>query len=311
MTDRTRILVTGITGSIGAAIAPALRDAGHEVRGFTRDAARVRVEVDDVVEGDASTGRGLDAALDGVDVAYYLIHSMDGAANGAFEAEERRAAEAFAVAAQRAGTRRIVYLGGPVPSDPHARVSRHLGSRLAVEQTLLEAVPSSIAFRASIVVSAASRSFRFLVRLVERLPVMALPDWRDNRTQPIDGRDVTAFMVAAATARDALGGRSWDIAGPDVLTYGQMIERIADHMLVARPSIGLGFSLTPVAAPVAAAVAGEDVGLIEPLMESLESDLLPRDDAAAGAFGVRLHSFDAAVERALREWEAREEVRAR
>jgi hypothetical protein len=82
-------------------------------------------------------------------------------------------------------------------------------------------------------------------------------------------------------------------------------------MLVARPRFGLGFSLTPVAAPVAAAVAGEDVGLIEPLMESLESDLLPRDDAAAGAFGVHLHSFDAAVERALREWEAREEVRAR
>ena len=96
-----------------------------------------------------------------------------------------------------------------------------------------------------------------------------------------------------------------------MLSYGQMIERIADHLLVARPSLGLGFALTPIAAPVAAAVAGEDVGLIGPLMESLESDLLPRDDAAAGAFGVRLHAFDAAVERSLRELEAREEVRAR
>jgi uncharacterized protein YbjT (DUF2867 family) len=306
-----RTLVTGITGSIGADLAPALRAAGHEVRGFARNAARVRVEVDDVVEGDAGTGRGLDAALDGVDVAYYLIHSMEGAANGAFDAAERRAAETFAEAARNAGTRRIVYLGGPVPSNPGGRVSRHLGSRLAVEATLLEAVPSSIAFRASIVISAASRSFRFLVRLVERLPVMALPAWRDNRTRPIDGRDVNAFLLAAAGAPDELGGRAWDIAGPDVLTYGEMIERIADHMLVARPRIGLGFSLTPIAAPIAAALADEDVGLIEPLMESLESDLLPRDDAAAGAFGVHLHTFDAAVERALREWEAREEVRAR
>jgi uncharacterized protein YbjT (DUF2867 family) len=141
--------------------------------------------------------------------------------------------------------------------------------------------------------------------------VLAVPAWRVHRTQPIDGRDVTRFLVAAAAAPEDLGGRAWDIGGPDVMTYAEMIDRIADHMLVARPRLRLGFSLTPVAAPVAAAVAGEDVGLIGPLMESLESDLLPRDDAAAGAFGVRLHGFDAAVERALRDWEAREEVRAR
>jgi uncharacterized protein YbjT (DUF2867 family) len=305
-----RTLITGITGSVGADLAPALRAEGHEVRGFTRDASRVRAEVDDVVEGDATTGRGFDEALDGVEVAYYLIHSMEAASAGGFDQQERRAAELFAEAAQRAGTRRIVYLGGLVPSGEHA-VSRHLNSRLAVEETLLEAVPSSIAFRASIVVSAGSRSFRFLVRLVERLPVMALPNWRDNRTRPVDGRDVTRFLVSAATAADDLGGRSWDIGGPDVLSYEQMMDRIADHMMVTRPKVGLGFSLTPIAAPVAAALAGEDVGLIGPLMESLESDLLPRDDAAAGAFGVPLHSFDAAVERSLRVWEATEEVRAR
>jgi uncharacterized protein YbjT (DUF2867 family) len=303
-----KTLVTGITGSVGADLAPALQAAGHHVRGFTRDATRVRASVDEVTEGDATTGRGLDAALEGVDVAYYLIHSMEAAANGGFEGQERAAAERFAAAAARAGTRRIVYLGGPVPPGP---VSRHLGSRLAVEQTLLAAVPSAIAFRASIVISAGSRSFRFLVRLVERLPVLALPAWRDNRTQPIDGRDVTAFLVAAAGAGDELGGRAWDIAGPDVVSYGQMIDRIADHMLVARPKLGLAFSLTPLAAPVAAAVAGEDVALIGPLMESLESDLLPRDDTAAPAFGVHRHGFDAAVEHALRLWESREEVRAR
>ena len=304
-----RTLVTGITGSIGADLAPALKAAGHEVRGFTRDARRVRADVDEVVEGDATTGRGLDEALDGVEVAYYLIHSMEGAANGRFDSAERRAAEAFGRSAAGAGVRRVVYLGGLVPTD-HA-VSRHLGSRLAVEEALIAAVPSSIAFRASIVISAGSRSFRFLVRLVERLPVMPMPAWSRHHTQPVDGRDVTAFLVAAATAPDDLGGRAWDIGGPDVLSYGEMMTRIADHMLVSRPSLGLGFSLTQIAAPVAAAVAGEDLGLIGPLMESLESDLLPRDDRAAGAFGVRLHGFDAAVERSLREWESREEVRAR
>ena len=96
-----------------------------------------------------------------------------------------------------------------------------------------------------------------------------------------------------------------------MLTYGQMIESIADHLLISRPRVGLGFALTPLAAPVAAAIAGEDVGLIGPLMESLESDLLPRDGDAAAAFDVRLHPFDAAVERALRDLETREEVRAR
>ena len=304
-------LVTGITGSIGRSLAPALLAAGHDVRGFARDRGRVRVAVDDVVEGDAQTGAGLDEALDGVDVAYYLIHSMEGSAGSEFDRAERESADHFARAADRAGVRRIVYLGGPVPSTPGAAISRHLGSRLAVEETLLGAVDSGIAFRASMVISAWSRSFRFLVRLIERLPALALPAWAEHRSMPVDGRDVTRYLVSAATADDALAGRAWDAIGPELMTHGTMMERIAESMMVGRPRIDLSFSLTPIAAPVAAALAGEDVGLIEPLMESLESDLLPRDELAAAAFGVRLHSFDAAVERALRELEATESVRAR
>ena len=109
----------------------------------------------------------------------------------------------------------------------------------------------------------------------------------------------------------SIGGRSWDLPGPDEVSYGEMIERIADSMMVGRPKLSLGFALTPIAAPVAAAVVGEDVALIEPLMESLQTDLLARDASAAEAFGVKRHRFDAAVERALREWERTEEVRAR
>ncbi len=304
-------LVTGASGYVGAALAPRLARDGHAVRGFARSAARVQAAgaaFGDLVLGDASSGHGLVRALDGVEVAYYLIHSMEGPAAD-FAAAELRAAERFAGAAANAGVRRIVYLGGLVPQD--GTLSRHLASRLAVEETLLQAAPESIALRASIVVGARSRSFRFLVRLLERLPVLAVPAWRHNRTKPIDGRDVLEFLARSATLPARHSGRSWDIAGPDAMSYGDMLERIADSMMISRPSIGLGFSLTPVASVVAAAVAGEDVGLIGPLMESLEHDLLPRDDTAAGTFGVRLHAFSAAVERALRELETLEEVAAR
>ena len=307
-----RILVTGASGYVGAALVPRLQQAGHEVRGFARSRERVAaagVALDDLVVGDAISGAGLARALDGADAAYYLIHSMEGP-EGAFQEHERRAAERFATAARAAGVRRVVYLGGLVPPDG-ATVSRHLGSRLAVEEALVDAADEAIAFRASIVIGARSRSFRFLVRLIERLPVLALPAWRANRTRPIDGRDVLEFLVRAADAPAALAGRSWDLGGPETMTYQELIARIADAMLVDRPSIQLGFSLTPVASVIGAAVAGEDPGFIGPLMESLEHDLLPRHGDAADAFGVRLHPFAAAVERALRDWESSEEVAAK
>jgi uncharacterized protein YbjT (DUF2867 family) len=304
-----RTLVTGVSGYVGGELAGRLRADGHVVRGFARSRERVTVAVDELVLGDVITGAGLDAALDGIDVAYYLIHSMEQTADGTFAERERDSARAFAAAAQAAGLRRAVYLGGLVPAN--APLSRHLGSRLAVEHALLAAVPEGIGLRASIVIGARSRSFRFLVRLIERLPVMALPAWRDNRTAPIDGRDVLEYLARAATAPATVTGRSWDIGGPDVMTYADMITRISDAMMVRRPALGLGVSLTPLASVVAAAIAGEDPALIGPLMESLEHDLLPRDGDAAGAFGVHLHSFDAAVERALREWERTEELAAR
>ena len=304
-----RILLTGISGSIGSALAPALARDGHELRGLARDPARVAAPVAlPVVRGDAVSGSGLDEAMDGIDVAYFLIHSMEGDA-ATFQSRERTAARNFVAAAQRAGVRRAVFLGGIVPAG--RELSRHLASRLEVERILLGGLPEVVALRASIVIGASSRSFRFLVRLVERLPVLALPSWREHRTQPIDVRDVRAFLRSAATTPHAAGGLSLDIAGPQALSYEAMITRIADLMLVRRPALRLGLQATPVAAPLAAAIAGEDAGFIAPLMESLGSDLLPRDDRAPALLGVRLHAFDRAVEAALREWESREPLRAR
>jgi hypothetical protein len=261
-----------------------------------------------VLLGDASTGAGLAAALDGVEVAYYLIHSMEPASemHSQFAERDRRAAEAFAAAADVAGVRRIVYLGG-IQGSSH--MSRHLDSRREVERILLAAIPDSVALRASIVIGARSRSFRLLVRLVERMRVLALPAWRRYRTMPIDERDVTEMLLASASA--PIGSRSLDVGGPDVLSYGEMIERIADLMLVSRPAVGFGVSATALTGRVAAAIAGEDPELVVPLMESLEGDLLPRDDHAAELLGVELHSFESAVEHALGEWERTEPLAAR
>ena len=305
------ILVTGASGFVGSALIPRLVREGHAVRAYGRSAARVGAQVP-VVEGDAIAGTGLQEALDGIDVAYFLIHSMEapGAADGgSFPDRERRAAHAFARAAEGTGVRRVVYLGGLVPSE--AAPSAHLASRLEVEQILLACVAEGVALRASIVIAAASRSFRLLVRLVERLRILALPAWRSRRTQPIDGRDLVEYLARAGSVPAAMvAGRSLDLAGPDVLTYGAMIERIGELMLLDRPSVRLRFNATPLASRLAATIAGEDHELIGPLMEGLEHDLLPRDDAAH-ELGVHLHGFDAAVERALRDWETREPLAAR
>lgn len=300
-------LVTGASGYLGDAVIPHLFADGHDVRAFARTPGKVRRDVP-VVQGDVVSGAGLDEALDGIDVAYYLIHSMEGGA-GAYDELESRSADNFAAAAARAGLRRIVYLGGPVPTDKAA--SRHLASRMRVEEVLLDAAPESVAFRASLVIGRGSRSFRFLVRLVERSPLLPLPAWNTNLTRPIDERDVLAYFLEAGTSDVVRGSLSLDIPGPETVSYGRMIERIRDLMMITRPALRLPFSMTPVAAKVAAAIAGEDVGLIEPLMESLDSTLLPRDERAQELFDVRLHGFDQAVERALREWEDVETLAAR
>ena len=160
-----------------------------------------------------------------------------------------------------------------------------------------------------VVIGARSRSFRLLLHLVERMPVLALPAWRNFHTQPIDERDVIEMLAASATA--AVAGRSLDVGGPDVLTYGEMISRIADLMLIGRPSLGLGVNFTALTGRLAAAIAGEDPELVLPLMEGLQGDLLAGEDHADELLGVRLHSFDSAVEHALAEWETCEPLAAR
>ncbi len=300
------ILVTGSRGYVGSRLVPRLHRDGHVVRGFSR---RGDGEAGATFRGDAVSGQGLDEALDGIDVAYFLIHSMEPARNGAFATRERAAAENFARAAQRARVARVIYLGGLLPAT--GPTSEHLASRLAVEGILREAVPETVVFRASIVIGAGSRSFRFLVRLVERLPVLAVPAWHSHRTSPVDERDIVEMLARAATS-DALPFEALDVGGREVVSYGELIDRIRDLMLVGRPTVSFRrLTVTPIASRIAAVIAGEEYELIGPLMESLDEDLLPRDNRAAELLGVRLHSLDAAIEHALAEWERLEPLAAR
>jgi uncharacterized protein YbjT (DUF2867 family) len=305
-------LVTGATGYVGGRLIERLAREGRPLRALARDPSRLDpVEGVEAMAGDLVRDTGLEAALDGVETAYYLVHSMEptaGAANGDFGSRDRLAATNFARAATAAGVERIVYLGGLVAQD--APLSPHLASRLEVERILLEGAPSSTALRASIIVGAGSSSFRILVRLVERLRVLPFPAWRDHRTQPISERDAIEYLARTPETPGA-AGRSLDIAGPDVLSYGAMIERIADHMGVSRMPLRLRVSQTPAASAVVAGIVGQPLELVRPLMESLEYDLLPRDDSARAIYGIHGHSFDRAVEHALREWERTEELAAR
>ena len=309
---RTMELVTGATGYVGARLVRRLAGEGRPVRALARDRSRLEPTVGvEAAQGDLLTGAGLEAALEGVETAYYLVHSMEaaGATRNGFVDRDREAAEAFATAATRMGTERIVYLGGIEP--PSGQTSMHLGSRLEVERILFAAVPKPTALRASIVIGANSSSFRILVRLVERLRLMPLPAWRRNRTQPIAERDVIEYL-ARTPQTPAAEGRALDIVGPDVLTYAEMITRIADSMGVGRMPLGFGASLTPPASAVVAAVTGQPLELVRPLMQSLETDLLPRDPGeAARIYGIDPLPFERAVDRALREWESQEPLAAR
>jgi uncharacterized protein YbjT (DUF2867 family) len=307
-------LVTGATGYVGSRLIDRLLGEGRPVRALARNPSRLAARDGlEIAQGDVLRNAGLPDALDGVRTAYYLIHSMAPAlADGlGFADADRRAAENFAAAARAAGVRRIVYLGGLLPPEaPGRELSQHLRSRLEVEQILMDAAPRSTAFRASIIVGAGSSSFRLLVRLIERLRVLPFPAWRDNRTAPIAEVDAIEYLSRAPRTRRA-AGKSLDIGGPNVLSYGAMIERIADAMGVGRVPVALPVSQTPAASAVVAAVVGQPLELVRPLMQSLETDLLPRDDRAQEIFGLRRHGFDRAVDHALREWESNEELGAR
>jgi uncharacterized protein YbjT (DUF2867 family) len=289
----TQVLIAGATGYIGGHLAPALLQRGLHVRCLARDPRRATLpERAEVVEGDVLREHTLGPALDGVDVAYYLVHSMGGG-DGAFAQRDRAGAEAFARAAGTAGVQRVVYLGGLEGGD-----SEHLRSREEVAGIIAAAVPDTVHARAAMVIGAGSASFLILRHLVERLPAMVCPRWIDTRTQPVAIRDVVAALASLATT-DAPS--EVQLGGADVLSYREMMHRYAVVAGRRTPLVVRVPVLTPrLSSYWLGLVTPVDTGVARPLVQGLSAEMLVRTHPPPGINDAPL-GFDDAVREAMAE----------
>jgi uncharacterized protein YbjT (DUF2867 family) len=290
------IAVAGSTGYIGGLLCKRLREDGHEVRALARKPERAADLTElgcDVVQADVLDAPSLDSALDGAEVAYYLVHSMGrGSDGGDFASRDVQGAENFAAAAADAGVRRVVYLGGL------GEGSKHLASRHATAEALRAGSVPVTYFRAAAVIGAGSESFLTVFYLVKRLPLMITPRWVTTKTQPIAIGDVVAFLAAAADPSLPVD-REVQIGGPDVTTYGGMIDELA-IALGRRPPRRM---VVPVLTPSLSSlwiglVTPVDSGVARPLIEGLAAETVVSDDSGMKLFGeLRL----TALSKALRE----------
>ena len=273
----TRSLVTGATGYIGGRLVPELLDAGHDIRVLVRDEAKAKAHLwahdVEIVTGDATEAADVRAALDGVDVAYYLLHSIG--TGGDFAETERRIASTFADAAADAGVQRIVYLGGMVPEDEE--LSEHLRSREQVGDVLLESGVPTAVLQAGVVIGSGSASFEMLRYLTERLPVMVTPRWVHSRIQPIAIRDVLRYLVGCADL-PAEVNRRFDVGGPDVLTYLEMMQGYAKVAGLPRRRVLPVPVLSPwLSSHWVGLITPVPAGLARPLVESLRNTVVAGD----------------------------------
>jgi uncharacterized protein YbjT (DUF2867 family) len=294
------VLIAGATGFVGARLTRSLHGSDVPVRCLVRDrsrAAGLEAEGCELRVGDVTDAKSLEGAGRGVEVAYYLVHAMAG--GGDFAAREKLAAGNFARMARREGVERTVYLGGLGGEQ----ASEHLRSRHETAQVLAAEGPPLTYFRAAMVVGAGSESYRTLRYLVGRLPVMVAPAWLQTDTQPI-GVDAAVEYLRRAPEVAESAGREVQIGGPDVLTYADMLDRMATAMGKRhRPKLPLPFVTPWLSALWLGLVTPVDTKVARPLVEGLTTPTVVTDPAGAEPFGVRCESFDEALRRALEEEE--------
>ena len=284
-----KVTLFGATGVVGQALLPLL--AEHEVTAVSRS-PRGDSDARWVV-ADAETGEGVAGALEGADVAYYLVHSLG---SSDFEERDRASAENVAREAKSAGVRQIVYLGGLGADDPDA--SPHLRSRRETGERLAAGGVPVTTLRAAMIVGKGSAAFETILGLVKRLPVMITPSWVSTPTQPIALDDVARYLAGVA-GNEAAFGEGYDVGGPEVMTYRQMIERIAS-LLGRTPRIVEVPVLTPylsalwlnLVTPVNASVA-------RPLVEGLRNPTIAREERIRALVPLELTPFDEAAKQAL------------
>ncbi|MFL6017899.1 MAG: NAD(P)H-binding protein [Gaiellaceae bacterium] len=289
-----RAAVLGATGFVGSALVPALAEHADVVAVSRRgDATTNGDRTVEAVAADVSDATSLRAALEGVDVAYYLVHSLG---SNDYAYRDRRAAENVAREAERAGVQQIVYLGGL--GDDRSDLSEHLRSRADTAAALAAGSVPLTTLRAAVVVGRGSAGFETIVALVDRLPAMVAPKWISSPTQPIALADIVRYLAGVAGRPDAIGA-SFDVGGPEVLTYKQMIERIA-RLRGRRPIIVEVPILSPrlssywlhLVTPVRAGVA-------RPLVEGLRNATIAQDERIRELFPFPLTPFDEAAREAL------------
>ncbi len=289
-----RVLVAGASGFVGSRLCPALDEAGHEVLAMTRHPAKYR-GAGKAVRGDVADVGSLRDALKGVEAAYYLVHSLDSAD---FKQRDADAARAFARAAADAGVGRIVYLGGL--GDDDDALSEHLASRREVERLLGETGVPVTVLRAGIVIGHGGTSWELTRQLVEHLPAMVTPRWVGTRTQPIAIADVVRYLAGVLDHPEA-EGRTFDIGGPEVLAYRDMLQRVA--AIEGRPLVIVP---VPLLSPRLSSywlslVTDIDVTTGRALIDSMTNEVVVRDDAIRRIVEFEPMNYDEAVLQALGE----------
>ncbi|MEZ0397087.1 MAG: SDR family oxidoreductase [Anaerolineales bacterium] len=296
------ILVTGATGYIGGRLTPRLLERGYSVRVLVRNPAQLQGRAwlprVTIVQGDALNPAVLAEAMQGVEAAYYLIHSMSRGNN--FQQRDLEAARAFGLAAQQAGVKRIIYLGGL--GDPEHSLSPHLRSRQEVGKALAACGVPVIEFRSAVIIGSGSAAFEMMRYTVEGMPILFCPPWVETHLQPISVRDVLDYLMAALDLPDEQVGQRCivEIGGADVVTYHEMMRGYAQARGLRRPMITLPFLPLKVCAVWLHWITPIPARLVFALIEGMRNEVVVRDDSARRLFpDIRPRDYATSLERAL------------